>query len=141
MIVSGCGGGDGPLSAARYAHEVSAVCTRTNRAVDRVAMPPLGRRGDATRALARIVEIQRVAIADLRGLRPPDRASGLHQRWIALLDQATDELEQIEHSLSRGHRIEARGFADKATTLLARARQVMSPRGVTTCRGPELPAA
>ncbi len=85
--------------------------------------------------------IQRASIDDLRDLRPPDRFGSLNQRWIALLDQATDELEHMGSTLRVGRRAEADDYGGKASTLLERARALVAPHGVTSCRGPELPSA
>jgi hypothetical protein len=90
------------------------------------------------RAVARIVVIQRHSIDGLRGLKPPERLASLNQRWIAVLDQGTDELEHMRASLEKGQGQRASAYEDKASILLERAHAVASAHGVTSCRGPAL---
>lgn len=136
--VGGCGGGGGRLSAPRYEREASSICAAANRDVGRVAIPPLDDARSAARAMGRVVVIQRDSIEGLRGLKPPEQLGTLSQRWIALLDQATDELELMRASLARGKGELALEYGGKASTLLERAGTVVATRGVTPCRGPAL---
>jgi hypothetical protein len=139
MVLAACGGGSGHLSALDYARAASRVCVRANRAVALVSVPSFSARHDAAHAMARVVSIQRRTIDDLRGLRPPGQLSGTVQRWIALLDQAADELDRTGAHLRAGRDGQAVEFGAKATTLLDRARELVAPLRVTSCRGPELP--
>ena len=141
MVVAGCGGGNERLSAPDYAREASELCRRANRSVARVDVPPLTMGSEASRAMVRIVVVQRDTIDDLRALRPPDRLTVTVQKWIALLDQGADELEVMRHKVRAGHRDEALAYGAKAATLLDRARELVTPLGVTSCRGPVLPTA
>ena len=79
--------------------------------------------------MGRVVVIQRDSIAGLRGLEPPARYRGLDQRWIALLDQGTDELDQMRSTLVRGRARLALEYRGKAATLLERAHVLASRRG------------
>ncbi len=139
MVVVGCGGGNDRMSARDYAREASALCRRGNRSVARVEMPPLGATTDASRAMARIVVVQRATIEELRDLRPPEHLTVTVQKWVALLDQGADELELMAVRLRVGRNDEALAYGAKATTLLDRAREVVAPLRVTSCRGPVLP--
>jgi hypothetical protein len=139
MVVTACAGGDGRLSAAEYVGQASELCRRGNRAVERVEIPPLTADRDASRAMARIVVVQRGTIDELRGLRPPEHLTDLVQKWIALLDQGADELELMSVHLRAGRTSVAVEYGAKATTLLDRARELVAPLHVTSCRGPELP--
>jgi hypothetical protein len=139
MVVVGCGGGNDRLSARDYAREASALCRRGNRSVARVEMPPLGATTGASRAMARIVVVQRDTIEELRDLRPPEHLTVTVQKWVALLDQGADELELMAVRLRVGRNEEALAYGAKATTLLDRAREVVAPLRVTSCRGPVLP--
>ncbi len=139
MVVVACGSGSDRLSASAYARAASVVCMRANRSVSRIALPSFSSRHDASRSLAHVVVIQRRAIHDVRGLRPPGRLADTVQRWVALLDQAADELELTASRLRADRLGEAVEFGAKATTLLARARDLIAPLRVTSCHGPELP--
>jgi hypothetical protein len=139
MLVGGCGGGSGRLSAPEYSREVSDLCDRGNRVITRIEIPPLTAGSDATRAMARVVVVQRDTIEELRGVRPPEALAGTVQKWIALLDQGTDELELMSVHLRAGRTSVAVEYGAKATTLLDRARELVAPLHVTSCRGPELP--
>jgi hypothetical protein len=139
MVVTACAGGDGRLSAAEYVGQASELCRRGNRAVERVEIPPLTADRDASRAMARIVVVQRGTIDELRGLRPPEHLTDLVQKWIALLDQGADELELMGARLRAGAQADASEYGAKATTLLDRARELVAPLRVTSCRGPALP--
>ena len=123
--------------------EASTLCRRGNRAIAQVSIPPLtarsGSSSAASRAMAQIVVVQRETIDDLRGVRPPERLTGTVQKWIALLDQGADELEVMSVRLRAGHTDEAVDYGAKATTLLDRARELVAPLRVTSCRGPVLP--
>jgi hypothetical protein len=135
---SGCGGGSARLSAPRYVREASGICSAANRAVGRVQIPSLGDARAAARAVRRVVVIQRDSIDGLRGLKPPERLGSLNQRWIALLDQGTDELDLMRVSLADGKGSLAADYAGKASILLDRAHVLVSAHGVISCRGPAL---
>jgi len=141
--LAACGGGNERLAAPEYASEASTLCRRGNRAVARVEIPPFtgphGASRAAARAMARIVVVQRDTIAELRDVRPPQQLTGTVQKWIALLDQGADELEAMSGHLRAGRTDEALDYGAKATTLLDRARELMGPLRVTSCRGPVLP--
>jgi hypothetical protein len=139
LYIGGCGGGGERLTAPEYAREISDVCRRGNRAVTRVEIPALSAEREASRALDRVVAHQRETIDDLRAVRPPDHLVGTVQKWIALLDQGTDELELMGTRLREGHTADAADFGAKATTLLDRARELVTPLRVTSCVGPVLP--
>ena len=138
LVAAGCGGGGGRLSAPGYVRAASHICSSANRAVGRVAIPSLDDARLAARAMGRVVVIQRDSIDGLRGLKPPEQLSGLSQRWIALLDQSTDELDRMRASLSVGKGHLAEDFAGKAEILLDRAHVLVSARGMTSCRGPAI---
>jgi hypothetical protein len=139
MVVAGCGGGNERLSAPDYARGASELCRRSNRAVARIEIPPLSRITNASHAIGRIVVVQRDTIDDLRDLRPPEDLAVSVQKWIALLDQGADELELMRLRLRAGDAEEALAYGAKAATLLDRARELMAPLRVTSCRGPVLP--
>ena len=135
--MGGCGGG-GRLSAPRYVREASGICAAANRAVRGVEIPSLADARSAARAMGRVVGIQRDSIDGLRGLKPPERFGSLNQRWIALLDQGTDELEHMRASLVSGKEQLAQDYGAKSSLLLERAGVLVSAHGVTSCRGPTL---
>jgi hypothetical protein len=141
MVIAGCGGGSARLSSAGYVQRANAICVRANRAVARLHVPALPGGGRAAPALTQIVRIERDAIDDLRELRPPPRFGTLNQQWIALLDQSIDELELVVTKLRAGAWTAADTYAGNASKLLARARALVAPHGVTSCRGPALTAA
>jgi hypothetical protein len=136
-----CGGGGGRLSAPEYTRDASGICATANRAVLHVEIPPLGDARGVARAMGRVIVIQRDSIAGLRALRPPEQLGSLDQRWVALLDQGTDELEQMRAELTDGRMQRAAEYAGKAATLLGRAEMLVAPRGITSCRGPALEVA
>jgi hypothetical protein len=141
ITLGGCGGGNERLSAPAFAREASKVCRRGNHAVVRIDIPPLTASGASSRAIARVVVVQRDMIDDLRSVRPPDAVAAIVQKWIALLDQGTDELELMGLRLHAEHTADAADYGAKATMLLGRAREVVAPLRVTSCRGPVLPTA
>jgi hypothetical protein len=118
--------------------EASGICAAANRAIGRVEIPSLVDARSAARAMGRVVVIQRHSIDGLRGLKPPERLGSLNQRWIALLDQGTDELDLMRASLAVGKGHLASGYEGKASILLERAHVVVAAHGVTSCRGPAL---
>jgi hypothetical protein len=115
------------------------VCRRGNRSVARIEIPSLRREHRASRALARVVVVQRDTIAELRDVRPPETLTDTTQQWIALLDQGADELARMSAHLRAGRTSEAVDYGAKATTLLDRARDLIAPMRITSCIGPELP--
>lgn len=141
VAFGGCGGGNERLSAPDYARQASEVCRRGNHAVLRIDIPPFTASHEASRAVARIVGVQRATIDDLRGMRPPESLSATVQKWIALLDQGTDELELMGLRLHDERTASAADYGAKATTLLARASEVAAPLRVTSCHGPLLPTS
>jgi ABC-type enterochelin transport system substrate-binding protein len=138
LLMAACGGGSDQLSAAGYARAASAICARANRAVSRVDLTEMHDRLRAARSLSRVVVIERRSLDELRDLRHPQRLAAVVPQWLALLDQATDELELMAQHLRHGNDAEAGEYAMKATTLLARARELVAPMRMTSCRGPEL---
>jgi hypothetical protein len=138
MLAAGCAGGAGRLTATAYVQRASGICAHANLAVARVTIPPLDRRAAARRALRRVVAIQRSSIEGLRGLESPDGFGELAERWIALLDQGTDELQLMGRALADGRGAEAQAYGEKASDLLGRAQVLVTARGMTSCRGPEL---
>jgi hypothetical protein len=138
VLVAGCGGGGERLSSSGYVRGASGICARANRAIARVDLTALDDEARAADAMARVVLIQRSSIDELRALRPPEHLGDLDQRWIALLDQGTDELELMGLRLDDGRHADADTYADNASKLLARARTLVAPHGLTSCRGPTL---
>lgn len=141
MTVVGCGGGQDRLTASGYARAASSTCAHANRMLERVQIPTLSREHEAARAMTRTVAIARDMIHELRHLRPPEHWAGTVQRWIALLDQAADELELMADHLRAERFDDAVEFGAKATILFDRAEQLVARLRVTSCRGPELPIA
>jgi hypothetical protein len=84
------------------------------------------------------VVVQRDTIDELRVLRAPEAMGSTVQKWIALLDQGADELELMGARLRAGAQADASEYGAKATTLLDRARELVAPLRVTSCRGPVL---
>jgi hypothetical protein len=118
--------------------EASGICSAANRAIGRVQIPSIGDARSVARAMGRVVVIQRDSIDGLEGLKPPERLGSLNQRWIALLDQGTDELDLMRLSLEDGKGSLATEYASKASILLERAHVLVSARGMISCRGPAL---
>jgi hypothetical protein len=141
LLVAACGAGSRQLSVPGYTQAASAVCARANRAVGRVDLTELRDPARAARTVRRVVVVQRRSLDELRELRLPQRLATVVPQWLALLDQATDELERMEQDLRRGDDAEADEYAMKAATLLARARDLVAPLRLTSCRGPELTTA
>ena len=143
VLLVACGGGGDRLSAREYVRTVSSICAHGNRQIARIELPSLSSRPAArramSRAMARVVVVQRATIDRLRDVRPPERLADTVQRWIALLDQGADELDRMGAQLRHGRTDEALAFGAKAGTLLDRAREVTAPMRVTSCRGPALP--
>jgi hypothetical protein len=140
VLMGGCGVGKGRLSAREYVKESSAVCTRANRAVSRVHVPDLGHAARARRATARVVEIHRASIGSLRDLRPPKDYEHTVKVWIALVDQALDELDEMRQALRDGDSSGAVSYANKAIALDQRSQRIAREHGITPCRVPVLTA-
>jgi hypothetical protein len=143
ITILACGGGSHRLGARDYVREASQLCRRANRVVARIEIPPLtGTRGSsraASRAVARVVVVQRSTLDELRDVRPPGPMNDTVQKWLALLDQGADELERMSASLRAGRTDEAVDFGAKAGTLLDRARELVAAQRMTSCHGPVLP--
>jgi hypothetical protein len=139
-LATGCGGGGARLSAHEYVKASSAVCARANRAVDRVHVPDLGSSENARRAMGRVVAIHRASVDSLRDLRPPKDYEHTAKVWIALVDQALDELDGMRGALRAGDRRMAISYANKATTLDERSQAIAREHNITPCRVPTLTA-
>jgi hypothetical protein len=140
VLTGGCGVGRGRLSAREYVKESSAVCTRANRAVSRVHVPDLRDAKRADRATARVVAIHRASVGSLRDLRPPKDYEHTAKVWIALVDQALDELDGMRQALRDGDPSGAVSYANKATELDHRSQRIAREYGITPCRVPALTA-
>jgi hypothetical protein len=140
VLMGGCGVGKGRLSAREYVKESSAVCSRANREVSRVHVPELGDAARARRATARVVAIHRASIGSLRDLRPPKDYEHMVRVWIALVDQALDELDQMDQALRDGDATGAISYASNATALDQRSQRIAREYGITPCRVPAITA-
>lgn len=140
VLTGGCGAGNARLSARAYVKASSAVCVRANRAVSRVHVPNLGRAERARRATARVVAIHRASVDSLRDLRPPKDYEHTARIWIALVDQALDELDEMRGALREGDRRTAILYANKATALDERSQTIAREHGITPCGVPALTA-
>jgi len=109
-----------------------------NRDVARIDVERLDRMGRADRAAVRILAIHREAVDDLRALRPPKDYEATARLWIALVDQALDELDSMRHALRTGAKAEATAYAANAAALSERARRVAGRDGITACAVPAL---
>jgi hypothetical protein len=131
-LAAGCGGGNPRLDARGFVRESSAVCARGNRSIDRIQT------ADPGRASARIVTIHRRSVDALRGLQPPRSFEHSAKLWIALIDQALDEVDAMRAARRAGHDAEAKAYAQKAAALDARSRAVARHHEITPCRIPDL---
>jgi hypothetical protein len=137
-LAGGCGGGSGRLSAREYVSETSAVCARANRAIARITGPHLELAVEVSSTTGRIVAIHRASVDSLRRLRPPKDYEGKSKLWIALVDQSVDELDAMRTSLRAGDSNAAFEYAQKASVLDARSREIARKQGITPCKVPEL---
>ena len=138
VLAGGCGGGSGRLSASEYVRETSAVCARANRAIGRIAGPHLDLAVQVSSMTGRVVAIHRESVDTLRRQRPPKDNEGMSNQWIALVDQSVDELDAMRSSLRAGNRSAAFSYAQKASALDARSREIAREQGITPCKVPEL---
>jgi hypothetical protein len=132
VALAACGGGGARLGTDEFARESSKVCERANRAIARITT------ADPAQASARIVTIHRVSVDELRDLRPPKSSEGTAERWIGLVDQSLDELEEMRAALRDGRARVAADYAEKAAVLATRARRVAREHDITPCRVPEV---
>jgi hypothetical protein len=137
-LAGGCGGGSGRLSAREYVSETSAVCAHANRAIARITGPHLELAVEVSSTTGRIVAIHRDSVDSLRRLRPPKDYEGMAKLWIALVDQSVDELDAMRTSLRAGDSNAAFEYAQKASVLDARSREIARKQGITPCKVPEL---
>ena len=113
----------------------SAICVRGNRAVAPVDVPPSSGRRRLGAGAGAVVAVQRDRDRRPARVASAERFAGTVQRWIALLDQGADELELMVRACA-ADREPPPTYAAKATTLLDRARELVAPLRVTSCRGP-----
>ena len=133
LLATGCGGGGGPLSMHDYTQRSRAVCTRAERRAGRVADTDPRDLPASARAVAKVVGIRRQALTDLRALHAPDRLVNAAPGWLALFDQALDELDAMGVELRRGNRARADAAWQKAVILTDRARELAPPLGLSAC--------
>ncbi len=133
LLATGCGGDGGPLSIHDYAHQSRAICKQAERRAGEVSNPAPGNFHASARAAAKIVVIRRRALADLRALHAPDRLVDAVPGWIALLDQALDELDAMVVELGRGNNARADDQWQKAVVLTDRARVLAPPLRLSLC--------
>jgi hypothetical protein len=137
-LAGGCGGGNGRLSAREYVSESSAVCAHANRAIARITGPHLELAVQVSSPTGRVVAVHRQSVDSLRRLRPPKDYEGTSKVWIALVDQSIDELEAMRTSLRARDQNAAFEYAQKASVLDARSREIARKQGITPCKLPEL---
>jgi hypothetical protein len=129
-VLAACGDGGGRLDAQDYVRDTSAVCARANRAIARIA------KTNAMRESVRVVEIHRRTVRSLRGLRPPKASQATANLWIALVDQALDELDAMRAALRARRFGTAADYARKAAMLSRRAVDIAREHHITPCRVP-----
>jgi len=138
VVLGACGGSGSRLSTRDYVRTSSTVCARANRDVRRIDVERLARTGRIDHVAVRIVAIHREAVEDLRELRPPKAYESIARLWIALVDQALDEVDSMRNALRTGATAEARMYAAHAVALSRRARAVAGGYGITACAVPDL---
>jgi hypothetical protein len=138
LCASACGSGGGPLSTATFTRRASAMCGRADRRAAAVEIPALDERGSAT-ALKTLISIERQALGDLRGLRPPRKLQSGVDEWLATLDQLVVEAEFLRESLRAGEPHIADAIAVRAARLSLRSQVLGARVGVIGCTMPTPP--
>jgi hypothetical protein len=137
LCCGACGGG-GQLSHHAHAREASELCRRQTRHAHATDLPNLDRPHDAARAIERAVERQRVVLAELRDLDPPNVERSAIVRWLALIDQLLDEADLMVQQLRRGDHGAASETAARVAALDARGSELARHNDITPCHFPDV---
>ena len=133
LLAAGCGGDGGPLTMRDYAREARAVCIRADRLAEKVVNLAPRDVPVSARAAARIVVIRRETLADVRALHAPDQLVDAVPPWLALVDQALDELDAMVVELGLGNPARAYDDWKQAAILTDRARVLAPPLRLSSC--------
>jgi hypothetical protein len=133
VLLAACGGGE-QLTRREFAREASRICRDANARLARVDVPPFTDHRAAAHALERTSEHARDAIRELHDLRGHTAETTGVGAWLAILDQATDELDLTAAALHAGNERGAIEAAGRAEALDRRGRELGRAYDVSPCR-------
>lgn len=94
----------GPLSKREFITNADEICAGANKRIGAIGAPDLTDPDATSRAIRRLVTIQRQELDDLRGLEPPGTDQPAINKWLVLTAKALREAESALAALERGDR-------------------------------------
>jgi uncharacterized protein YbcC (UPF0753/DUF2309 family) len=133
LLLAGCGG-NGPLTAREFRRDASRICRLGNARVERVRVAPLEDGIAAAHGLELVVAAHRQTLQDLRSLDAPKRDELVIEKWLAVVDQLLDQVDQARVALEAEDEARAEAGVRRALLLDDRARELAHDFGITPCR-------
>jgi len=133
VVLAACGGGP-RLTRREFARDASRICRQASERVTQVTVPPFADGRSAALALARVSRRGRDALRELRDLGAPKADATRIDTWLAVLDQALDEVDFAATALDHGDHGVAREAAARAGALDRRGRELGRAYDVAPCR-------
>lgn len=132
---AGCGGGAGALTHQEFTRHASRACDKANRRVG-AQVRSLAEPAAAASLLAKVIDVERDTLSDLRRLAPPVRDFRRVDEWLAVQAQLDAELDTLRAALQAKQHAAAVVALDHATILAGRADALALVNGIRPCRTP-----
>jgi hypothetical protein len=135
LIAVACGGGSGRLDKREFVGKANAICARADARIARLTPPDPADAAALARSGQKVVEIERDALVELRGLKAPEADDVKIQKWIALVDQTLDKAAESVAAQQAGDLQKANEANGEGRTVDQRADQIASAYGLDRCVG------
>jgi hypothetical protein len=116
-----------------FVDEANGICTEANARVTAVAAPDPADPELVANAISQIVAIQRAALDDLEGLRPPEGIEPHVDEWLDDLADVLDDEEKVADAVRDGDPDAAAEANAAAAETNAAAEELATDLGLTAC--------
>jgi hypothetical protein len=133
-LLAACGGGGtSRLSKPEYVRGADAICRRSNTKIDALGAPDQHEPTAEEKAIGELIDIQRVALADLRQLAAPEADQATLGKWLGLVNQTVDQMQAVRSALKAGDSAGVTAANAKGRALNDQADQIARGYGLKQC--------
>jgi ABC-type enterochelin transport system substrate-binding protein len=123
----------GRLTRAEFTDQANTVCTDSSARIATIAAPDPADADAVADAISQVVVIQRAALEDLDGLRPPEGLEPQVGEWLDLLGEVLDDEEAVAAAVSDGDPATADAANAAAAETNIRAEAAAAELGLDAC--------
>jgi hypothetical protein len=127
--LAGCGSSSSSSSPSAYRADVNKLCAAGNAKV--TAMP--ASTANTPAGLRKLYGVVDSTLAQVKAVKPPSSLRSQVQAWIATLDQAAANANQIVSDVQSGQTTQLRGLVAKAQSLDSQTNSEASALGLSEC--------